>query len=652
MTTEAPPVSQWVDQSESGVATRGSRPPLPLGVHIAAVTLSVVVMAVVTSDTYFFADDFYLLRLAQEKPYSLAYLRQPIYEHFSPVLHTWAAILARWFDGNFTVARLMALLLFAGCVFALNRLLAELFGSTWLSVGLTLVYGLSLFSGRILEWWTTSAHILSCTLLSILTIFFFVRFLRLHNRRWLVASVVTYAACTLTHERSYLVPGYLVLIVVLFFGTDATLRSGLRRVIRLWWVWLVYGLVWSAALTNYMLGGYRGTSKNVGVGRTAAFIVRTFFKTFLTSLFGFRVPGAVNTTGHGFVLATPTITFVVCATAMAALVIYAVMRSRRAWRSVVFFAIVFSANLALVGVPRIRMFGFGIGNELSYYQEVSYLFPIALGFALSASRTSIRRVAGPGIGPAGSVRPRPRRPIPAVVMSSYLIVQAGLLIVGYIALRHDNVDPRAPKAFFAEFDRSLTRVERSRQPFSLIDGTALAPVMAGWQFPYNRYDSMLRIFHRDLAFEEYPGRTYRVDGDGGLTRVRFGAVRDLSTNDVARVAEASGGARRRSNDAGAGACFKAVSGVPHIEIPIDAAGLGPDAYVLVVLHTDGSSFPGLSAVTGAARAALPVLARAPATQGVYAAIGADSIGRLSIDVPKRGTTVCVSRVAIGHFEPA
>src|SRR5690349_3191077 len=81
---------------------RGVGPPMWLWVLSFAIQAGLA--ALLTRFTYFFIDDFIFLREARTEAFGVHYLRQPLFEHFSPVTRALDKVLIHVAAGNFAVA--------------------------------------------------------------------------------------------------------------------------------------------------------------------------------------------------------------------------------------------------------------------------------------------------------------------------------------------------------------------------------------------------------------------------------------------------------------------------------------------------------------------------------------------------------------------
>lgn len=109
-----------------------------------AVALIVVATGVaqwlVGSRSYFALDDFWQLRVAQQKGLTLHYLIEPIFQHFGPGDHLIFWVIVRFFPLKFGAALGLMMVFFVGSVLLFQACLDLLFGRRWVTLTLTFLF--------------------------------------------------------------------------------------------------------------------------------------------------------------------------------------------------------------------------------------------------------------------------------------------------------------------------------------------------------------------------------------------------------------------------------------------------------------------------------------------------------------------------------
>ena len=83
-----------------------------------------------TRSFYYFQDDFIFIRQAQTSSLSLTYLRDSLFQHFSPVSRLADYVLAHWFHSSVAAAHTIEMVLLAASVLAFSWTITELVGRT------------------------------------------------------------------------------------------------------------------------------------------------------------------------------------------------------------------------------------------------------------------------------------------------------------------------------------------------------------------------------------------------------------------------------------------------------------------------------------------------------------------------------------------
>ena len=282
---------QWSSRkcAELSPITRAHGPPMCLphpsrrpggfaarhGDHLAVLAVLAVSLASAawfTRSFYYFQDDFIFIRQAQTSSLSFTYLRDPLFQHFSPVSRLADYGLAHWFDSSVGAAHIIALVIFAVSVLAFSWTITELIGYRWWRHLLTLAFAESLALLHLLGWWTATANLLPATLFGLLTIAAFLRYRRLGHRKWYAISLLSYALSLCTHEQSWLVVGYLVLFDLLVLAPVGRTREALWRMWREGLIWLAYVVLTVGAMVNYFVFYYAPLKPKATIGELIRYV--------------------------------------------------------------------------------------------------------------------------------------------------------------------------------------------------------------------------------------------------------------------------------------------------------------------------------------------------------------------------------------------
>ncbi len=484
----------------------GSRHP-PEWLWAASVAVQVVFAALLTSYTYFFVDDFLFLRQARTQAFGIHYLREPLFEHFSPVTRVLNKFIVDVAPGSFGFAHGVQLALYAAAIAALALVLRVALGRSWIALALTVLFGQSVFLMRLLTWWTATANILPATVFMLLATAGYLRWWQNKQRVWLVASLLAYVGALADYETAMLFPANLLLLRLLVLSETLDPRAWAREIWRERWAWIGYCTLDLLALINYFASYYHRMPRP-SLGQVFHFVEVSLLETFTPALLGLkRVPTSSTA-------ASVAAGLVFCA--LLALTLYF---RPRAWRCLLAALLVFLITMIPLGLNRIRLFGVDVGAELYYQQSAQFMFLILAGFALS------RRWGDERSGSAQRLRGWiPSRMLPAVALAA--AVGYGVLYVSSVhALANAAWQPRDAHSYVRRFLAATERVRAAtgREP-NLIDLTVPSALMPADFVPFNRYSEFLPVISSKLRYDEASEPAFVVDSSGGLQRVRFSSV--------------------------------------------------------------------------------------------------------------------------------
>ncbi len=338
------------------------RPGPPEWVWALTLGVQVLITGLLTSYTYFFVDDFLLLRQAQTSSFDLNYLRVPLFEHFSPVTRILNKVVVDIAPGSFGFAHALELVMYAAAIAAMMFVLRTIMGRTWGALALTLLFGQSIFLLRLLTWWTATANLLPATVGMLLATGAYLRWWMRGGNGWLVLVFAAFLVALLDYETAMLFPVNLLLIRLFVLSDRLDPREWVRIVWRERTAWIGFAVLDIAALANYFHRYYSQLPHPTG-GQVIHFLDIAFFETFIPGLFGIK---QLPSSGTATAVAT---TF-----AFAAIVAVTLYFRPRAWRCLVVLVAAFLLTLLPLGLNRIRLFGVSIGAEPYYHQTVQFMF--------------------------------------------------------------------------------------------------------------------------------------------------------------------------------------------------------------------------------------------------------------------------------------
>jgi hypothetical protein len=361
-----------------------ARPPrfLPLTPVIALVALSVAVVGyLVLRNGGWVGDDNYILVLARAHGFGWQWLSEPLFQHWGI---GWKAIysgMLHVFPLDFRWALLLMLAALAAGMLLFERVIGLVIGRGWLSLAVTVWFGLSIIWTRELQWWASGIQAFPTLLCDLLCLYAFLRFRIDQRGRWVAVSAGALAFGLLFFEKPAAMVIYLALVRGLLMPERFSARAAFAAIWQERRLWLSYCVVIAIWGGGYLASGAYGqaSSGHVSLGGYLHYFRVMWLNTLAPALAGFTLP-ASNLS------ALQTIAAAFVQLAIVALVAYSVARKRRAlgaWALIV-------AAVVLNGIPvahtRFGALGVPIAQDLRYVADFVWLVPFALCYALSSDR--------------------------------------------------------------------------------------------------------------------------------------------------------------------------------------------------------------------------------------------------------------------------
>jgi hypothetical protein len=473
----------------------------------ACIVASVLTVTWTTHKLYYTQDDWVFLEQAQTSPFGLTYLRNQLFQHFSPISRVSDYLVVHDLHSDYTDVRSIELSLLGVAVLVFAWTVKGFVGQVWWRHLLTMLFAESLALVHLLDWWTATANILPATILGLGTLGAFVRFRRRGGFKWGLLTVVCYALSLLSHEQSWLVFGYLLLFEVLVITPPRSLRDMLHQIGREWRLWVPLAVRTGAAIVNYLLFYYAELRPRPTAGQMFAFVRILFDEAFAPSAAGLRPLSGGVVPRYAWAIDVVIVLIVVTAT---------IVRSRRAWRAWVVFALGFLANALMIGLNRVGVYGPLYGREMYYVQAPAYLFILCLGAAIGMPRGGWKATA-----PRHAARDLVRRPAlrTCLVLGLAVLCYQAAFFQGVISGSHQTSQDgagRLSNGYFATLTGQIRRLEKMGYPVVLVDGSVPFQIVIPNFAPFNTLSSTIGLVDPGVRFGP-PGRNaYSVSPTGSL----------------------------------------------------------------------------------------------------------------------------------------
>jgi hypothetical protein len=518
-----------------------------------SIALQVASAAAITSSAYFFVDDWLFLGQARTQPLTISYLREGLFEHFSPVSRLLDKVLIHVAPGSFAAARVIELGFYAAALVAFAWVVRMIVGNRWLSLALTVAFGQSLFLARLLTWWTATANILPSTVCSLLLIGCYIRWRERPTWRWLAASLLAFLAALLDYETALLLPAFLLLLVFALVD-DVSPRAWIELLRRERWMWLGLGLLEAVALYNFHSRYYFAMPGPTFV-QLLHFLAIALPGTFVPAMVGIKAPESALGQ-HAAVIVACNLLAVIAV----GLMLYLRPRS---WRCLVAFILVSLITLIPLGINRISFSGVAVGHELYYQQPLQFMFLLLVAVAVATGRPHGRGLR------TGRHERELAMPAVALLAAAVLSGYGALLVSSADAMADAYPWPQYARSYVKNFRASVRRVARlsGRRPV-LLDQQVAAGILPPKFTPFDNYDELLPIIDSRISFDRAGGPIYVLSAYGDLVRVRFHPLASGLTADGTIAAVIASSRGRAPYTRRAGSCLPPSAPYSRLWIPL------------------------------------------------------------------------------------
>jgi hypothetical protein len=524
--------------------------------------LQVASAAALTGYTYFFVDDWFFTEQARTQTFGVSFLREPLFEHFSPITRLLDKLLVVVAPGSFLLAHIVELALYAAAIAAFAWVVRGILGNSWTAFALTILFGQSLFLIRLLNWWTATANILPATIFMLVAIGAYLRWRELRLRRWLAVLLAAFAGALLDYETALLLPAYLAVLSLLVLEPKLGPRAWISVLWRERWAWAGMAVLESAAIWNFYAHYYL-SMPHPTAWQMLRYLWGALVESFVPALGGIKDPQAA-VSQHAVVIAA-------CMLAFVALIGSWVYIRPRAWRCVAGLAVVFAVTMAPVGYNRIKLWGVASGKELYYQQSLFFMFLVLVAFAVGAAGGRRRPLSVPvaelgrrlGAAPAAI----------ATLGAALVAVYAVLFITSVHAMtsRTAAPEPYGSRAYVDAFRASVRRAVAMTGHYPVLIDSQIPAAIMGFA-PFDHYDQFVPMVDSRVRVNVAGPPAYVLGADGGLLPVSFsGLTAGVLSRSFVTAPDGSGSAPPPSGSTGNEACVPAGHRVWALHIPLTAA---------------------------------------------------------------------------------
>ena len=456
----------------------------------------VVLQGTLGSGSYFVTDDWLHIVIAHDAitggGLNMDYLQRVVFIPYAPGHRFAYYLLGKFAPLDWSAALTAMLVLFAGSLAMFHRICERLVGNRRMNLALLGLFGTSVLLVPSFLWFADALHKFPSILASLIAIDSFLTYRRTGSRRALALCVGMVGLGSLFYVKVLLVPLYLLLISVLFLP-----RASQR-------VWLAFAPVYLIYGVNYFANYADTGSAPPSLHLLGKYLWTAWFRGVTPAFAGVNV--GIDAHGVELLYAFGAQALLI------AVIVVSIRRNPNAWRAWVFWGVAFAANATVVGLGRLGSLGFKqVGSQLRYDTEMTWLLPLALGFAFFVTN-------GRGLRP---LRLPPRR-----VALAIGAVVACLYIAATIDTGRDNArDWRFKASNQAKTFATNMKDDAARHPgATVLDDQTPAFLIAPPHKPWNRLERFVPAITDKVRVVPGGVAPLEVHIDGRLTPMQLQSV--------------------------------------------------------------------------------------------------------------------------------
>jgi hypothetical protein len=214
----------------------------------------------VTSQSYFFSDDFLIAKFIEDNSLNAEALTRSWFGHFMPGYILADGIFLQLFSLSWVAAGVVIAAIHTLTFVAFVRVLDATVGRVYLVIGFGLVFSFAVgvFVTRL--WWAASLNNMLALALCLAALALLTRFIREGHRRHLVTGLFAFAAALSVSEKTLLFSAYILFWMLLVVLRGAKVRERLVILQRAWPAWLGLAVLCVIDIAIFTSGPYLESS--------------------------------------------------------------------------------------------------------------------------------------------------------------------------------------------------------------------------------------------------------------------------------------------------------------------------------------------------------------------------------------------------------
>lgn len=322
----------------------------------------------VRNHTYFNHDDYDHFVQVGSMPL-LQMMMSPIDSHFVPLHKLFSAIIFKVFPLNFDMALVVMLAFHGAAIYMLYKLLQEIADTPW-NLILILLYAGNIFIIDNLNWWSSGMLRFPYILLSITSLFFYLRFRKTNKPIFVFCSFAAFILALGFYVKAVFIPLY-ILSLELCLSHGNEFKQIIRR-LRTGGFMLLITVAYVIIYIKFQTEIWKDEPLSPGI------ICETIYLNFKTLMSGL---------GLSSLYMVSTLFFLTACFLLACFILYTVKKARETWLIWTMLFVLLILNFAMIAASnRGQILGTAASWPLRYYLEVIFIIAIYAALMIRAIR--------------------------------------------------------------------------------------------------------------------------------------------------------------------------------------------------------------------------------------------------------------------------
>lgn len=479
---------------------------LVLGAGMLLVVLDVALRARALYTSWFFSDDYSLMMDAQGTRLDADYLLTPFNSHLMPGGRLLAWLVTDAGPLSWGLAATMLVVMHATASAGALWMMVTLFGARWASLAPLALYLSSAMTLPAMMWWTAAVSQVPIQTAIFVAVGAWVRYLRTRRLTWLIATIAAVVLGLVFDVRALLIVPVLVFLALAYF-TSGSLLERLRTLWTHYWPAVTAGFALAAGYLAY----YRTNVPQPFTETSLELAGRTADKMLGTAFMSGVVGGPWRWDADSLTADPPDWALHLSWVLVVLVVLYSLLRRRRAGRAWVLLAGFLAVLLFLLVTSRAPAFGVSIGLDYRFLTDATAVAALCLGLAFIPVRGAVE-----------SSEPRATPPLAVALPDHWVAVALTFVVLSGATSSLRYVDTFQDENVSDAFIHNLADGLRREGAVDLADSAVPKQVMSPLAQPDNSVKELASLLSSRVRFPEATSRLGMVTDAGNLREAAIG----------------------------------------------------------------------------------------------------------------------------------